>query len=73
MQPLVHTALHPSSTAGKRVEASTTFPTSHPSMQRLIHTGLVPAMYRYQALAKALKRSADDDEDEDEAPLEDTA
>lgn len=35
--------------------------------QRLVHTGLVPAMYRHQALAKLLKRSSgggDDDYDD---------
>ena len=41
-------------------------------LQRLVHTGLVPAMYRYQALAKLLKRSHDA-EDDDDTPLEDQA
>ena len=37
-----------------------------------MHVGLLPAVYRYQALAKALKRAAGEEE-EDDAPLEDHA
>lgn len=43
--------------------------------QRWVHIGLLPAVYRYQALAKMLKRSSNsgEEEEEDELPLEDQA
>jgi hypothetical protein len=41
-------------------------------LQRLVRTGLLPAVHRYQALAKALKRAVGEEEDEEEAPLEDS-
>jgi hypothetical protein len=41
--------------------------------QRWVHVGLLPAVYRYQALAKMLKRSSNIGEEEDEQPLEDQA
>lgn len=46
---------------------------SSPPLQRLVHTGLAPAMYRYQALAKALKRQVAGEDDDDDAPLEGSA
>ena len=51
-------------------------PPHYKPMQRLAHVGLLPAVHRSQALAKALRRTRDaagGSDDDDEAPLEEQA
>jgi hypothetical protein len=39
----------------------------------MMHVALLPAVYRYQALAKQLKRAAGKEEEEEDDPLEGSA
>lgn len=59
--------------AGTNPCPPTCLPACHPlpCPQRFVHVGLVPAVYRYQALAKALRRSHD--AEDDDVPLEEQA
>lgn len=43
-----------------------------PVPQRMVRVGLLPAVYRYQALAKTLRQGSGEEEDDD-TPLEDRA